>query len=302
MAAGLRAVGHVIGDLGDVWVPSCAPSAMRSRTFSALRATCWPSSAAGWWSCSRRSLTRSPGRSAPSATCLPSWGGGSPRSCAPPPMPRPGSCARSGHVVAELGRRVAAVLRAVGHALAEVLRAAGHVLAELGRRLVVVLKAVAHQVARPIRALGHVLAELGRRVAAVVRAAAHATARLLRAVGHVIVQGFQLAGQGMVRLLVALRPLAFVSGRTVGRVARAPSSCSWPGCWSSAWRLPRRAGSPCGSCASSAARALVDRVARDRRSPRAAAPPRRPRGDGRVPGRRPRAGRRAPRRGRGRCA
>ena len=61
-------------------------------------------------------------------------------------------------------------------------------LAELGRRLVVVLKAVAHQVARPIRAGGHILAELGRRLAAVLRAGAHATAQLLRAVGHVIAE------------------------------------------------------------------------------------------------------------------
>ena len=127
-----------------------------------------------------------------------------------------------GHVIAELGRRVAAVLRVVGHALADVLRAVGHVLAELGRRVVVVLKAIAHQVARPIRAFGRILAELGRRVAAVLRAAAHATAQLLRAVGHVIAEAFRLAGRGMVRLLVVLRPVAFTSGRTVGRlVARA---------------------------------------------------------------------------------
>ena len=127
-----------------------------------------------------------------------------------------------GHVIAELGRRGAAILRAVGHALADVLRAVGHVLAELGRRLVVVLKAIAHQVARPIRAFGHILAEIGRRVAALLRTAGHASAQLLRAVGHVIAEGFLLAGRGMVRLLVALRPVASLSGRTVGRlVARA---------------------------------------------------------------------------------
>ncbi len=152
-----------------------------------------------------------------------------------------------GHLLAQLGRRIAAVLRAAGHATADVLRAVGHVLAELGRRLVVVLKAIAHQVARPIRAVGrllaqlgrrtaavlravghatadllratgHVLAQLGRRIAAVLRVAAHAFADVLRAVGHVLAEGFRLARRTLVRLLVALRPVAFVTGRTAGRL------------------------------------------------------------------------------------
>ena len=58
----------------------------------------------------------------------------------------------------------------------------------------------------------------GEELAAVLRAGAHATAQLLRAVGHVIAEAFRLAGRGMVRLLVALRPVAFASGRTVGRL------------------------------------------------------------------------------------